>query len=150
MGTCRSSPDIIFSDTVILFSVCKSSIQVTGFLIDYLSSKARNKLAHSINGNHPSSTSPRQISLDALVPPSNTLTDLFSQRTQLSRTFLLQCKPQHSTHPEAVLPVLSQRPGHRSSRILSRYNPLQGIRSFYHSRLQRRIYRLTPDTPDFF
>ena len=77
LGTCRSSPDIIFSDTLILFSVCKSSYKVSGFLIDYLSSKARNKLAHSINGNHPSSTSPSQISLDSLVPPADTLTELF-------------------------------------------------------------------------
>ena len=138
LGSIRSSPDIIFSDAIIVYTSINVAFSVTKKLSFFLSSKFLNKMAHIINGNHDPTSTPIIISLDSLIPDDDPLTQLFSQRTQLSRHFLLQQRPP-TTSQDTLLPTTSQRPLVRSSKRYTRYNPVTKVKTFYHSRLPRHF-----------
>ena len=138
LGSIRSSPDIIFSDAIIVYTSIKFAFSITKKLSFFLSSKFLNKMAHIINGNHDPTSAPTIISLDSLIPEEDPLTQLFSQRTQLSRHFLLQQRPP-ITSGDNLLPITSHRPLVRSGRRYTRYNPVTKVKTFYHSRLPRHF-----------
>ena len=131
LGSIRSSPDIIFSDAIIVYTSIKVTFTVINKLSFLLSSKFLNKMAHIINGNHGPTSTPTIISLASLIPEEDPLTQLFSQRTQLSRHFLLQHRPP-ITSCDDLLPTTSQRPLVRSGNRYTRYNPVTKVKTFYH------------------
>ena len=138
LGSIRSSPDIIFSDAIIVYTSIKVTFTVINKLSFLLSSKFLNKMAHIIIGNHGPTSTPTIISLASLIPEEDPLTQLFSQRTQLSRHFLLQHRPP-ITSCDDLLPTTSQRPLVRSGNRHTRYNPVTKVKTFYHSRLPRHF-----------